>query len=483
MKKINRFLSILMLVGLSAFMLSFTGLAAKNPSKPTGLTVVKTGHRSITVSWEKSYDADFYRVYIRDDGEWVALDDLAGTKYKFSGLLPSKSYTFAVRSVKESKNKDYLSNGYSTINVKTKSLSKVKPTAVSGVDYVTLNWKKVTSAKGYAVYRRVDSKWKLIKKLSDNNLSYTVKGLKSDTAYKFSVRPYVKADGETVYGPHSSVSISTMKPNKVKLTVVSASQNAVKLKWTKAPDATGYRIYHYDDGEWKTVKTVNSAKTLAATVTSLESDSRHKFRVKAFRTYPDRTVWFVASASVSATTEPSKSDLAVYRTENLKAQLSQDFTLSYETENESYGDVSVTISKSGEKYYLYSKVNYTEYELLNIPSGNYVLLKQKKSYAKAPDAISSALDVSSAVSDLLPSKGMKARVTLESFENQNTICETYSNVSGSRKIRYFYRTGELVGIEEYSSGRLVERAVVTKFEQSALKGVFKVPSGYKKLSY
>lgn len=482
MKLINRIISVFALICLSVFIFSFSGFAATIPVKPDGLRAKNIKLNSVTLYWKESRAADFYKVYIKQDGEWVELEDTTETSCRVSGLEPSESYTFAVRSVNETDKRDYPSRDYATLKVKTKSLPKVKASAVSGVDYVKLKWSKVASVKGYNVYRKSGSKWKLVKKLSKSTQSYTVKNLKSDTAYQFSVRVRRTLDGKTVLGPRSAVKISTMRPNKVNLTVVSATDDSVKLKWTKAQDATGYRVYHYENGGWKRVKTVNSRDKLSAVITSLESDSRHKFRVKAFRKYSDRTVWFTASATKTAVTDPSKNDLKVYRTDNLRDLLSKNFTLSYKGENEDYGNTVITISKSGEKYYLYSKLYRREYELLNIDSGYYILLKDNKAYAKAPDAMSSALDVSSAVEDLLPAKRMKAKASLEEFEGRKVVCESYKNTTGTREYKYFYRAGELVGIEQYSYGKLVERAVITVFEQKALKGVFKVPSGYKVLS-
>lgn len=481
MKLINRITSAFSLICLSVIIFSFSAFAATVPAKPTGLKAKNIKLNSVTLYWKESPSADFYKVYIKEDGEWTELEDTIETSCKINGLQPSESYTFAVKSVNETDKKDYLSREYTTLKVKTKSLPKAKPTAVSGVDYVKLKWKKVSYATGYNVYRRVDGKWSLVKKLGKDARSYTVKDLKSDTSYQFSVRARRTADGKTVYGSHSSVKISTMKPNKVKLTVVSSTESSVKLKWTKAEDATGYRIYRYSGGEWKSVKTVRSQDKLSAVITSLKSDSKHKLRVRAFCEYDDRTVWFTPSASKTAVTDPMSKDLTVYRTDKLKDMFAESFTLSYKGENDSYGSTVVKISKSGEKYYLYSKVNYTEYELLNIKSGNYILLKQKKAYVKAPDAMASALDISSAVEALLPSGRMKAKATLAEFEGESVVCETYKNTTGSRKINYFYKAGDLVGIEQYSYGKLVERAVVTVFEQKALKGVFKIPSSYKEL--
>lgn len=471
-----------MIICASAFVLSLEGLAAAVPERPSGLVAEDVKRSSLTLVWNKSRYADFYRVYISENGEWKALDDTTERSYKISGLHPSKSYTFAVRSVNEAGNKDYFSKKYATVKVKTKDLAKVKVRAVSGVDYVTLKWSKTSYATGYNVYRKTDGKWKLVKKLPADARSYTVKELKSDRAYQFSVRARDTVDGKAVLSPHSSVKISTMRPNKVKLSVVSATDSRVKLKWTKAQDATGYRVYRYSGGKWKTVKTLSSGDKLSAVITSLKSDSRHKFRVRAFCEYEDRTVWFAPSASKTAVTEPGKKDLKVYRTDKLRDTLSGSFTLSYQTENKSHGTIETTISKSGEKYYLYSNLNYNDYELINIKDGDYIILQQKKVFVKAPKIMAEALDIGAAVKALLPSEGMKAKASLESFEGKDTVCETYSNASGSKKISYYYRTGELVGIEEYSSGQLVERAVISELTDTALKGVFKVPSGYKELS-
>ncbi len=77
-----------------------------------------------------------------------------------------------------------------------KKIAKLQ-TARTGKTTATLKWKQLSWATGYYVYIKKDGEWTRIKTVKDfEQVSYTVKGLKSGKKYKFYVQGYYKHGGE-----------------------------------------------------------------------------------------------------------------------------------------------------------------------------------------------------------------------------------------------------------------------------------------------
>ena len=486
MKIINKGIALLISTFILCGVISLSVFAAAGPKNPSKLKASSVKADSVVLSWKKVDTAEFYRLYVKRDGKWKAVADTKETKYTVKKLTASKTYSFAVKSAKKSGDKNLYSENYTTVNVKTGALQANSLTATAGVRTVKLKWSKAPGASGYTVYQRIDGKWKAIKSLSSSKLSFTVSDLKADTAYRFVIRPYTSGDVKKVNGPVSNtVKVKTYKPNKVTVESSSATASSAKLTWSKAADASGYRVYRYVDGEWKTYKTLDSRKALSLTLTNLKSDSTYKFRVRPYLKNGSAAIWFDFSDTCTVTTDPTKKNLKVYRTKNLKKIISgNSFTLSYVTDNKEYGKVPVTVAKKGNNYHLYTKVNEVQYYLMNLASGNYIVLKRQKAYVQVPDSLKKTVSVKTSVDALVPEFDGKGKATIATFDGQKTVCETFSNKAKTRILRYYYRGGSLIGLEECNSkGALIERASVKSISDTSKASLFKIPSGYKKISY
>ncbi len=465
-------------------MLSLSATASFKPSKPTGVKAVATAADKVSLTWEKASGADCYRVYVRQDGKWKVLKNPKTNKCEISGLTASKTYDLAVRSINKSGGKNYICDGYTAVRVKTKALSGTKLSVSVSANYADLSWKRVPGATGYYVYSKTDGGWKRIKVLSSESLTYHVNKLKPDTVYRFCIRPITSGDGKTVAGPESNtVKLRTLRANKVKAKVTVSDASSVTLTWSRAADASGYKIFRLADGKWKGVKTVNSRDTLKAVITSLESDSKYTFLVRAFKKTDDGVLWFVAGEKVVATTDPTEKNLKATRTKKLSKLLNgKSFTLCYKTQTAGYGDIPVRIFKNGDNYRLDTRMNEITYVLFNTKKADYIFLPEKKLYVKLPFSASGATDIKSAVEALLPESDWSAKASLAEFGGIKVVCETYTDVLKTNSARYYYRAGELVGIEQYNAkGKLIERATVAEISGSASASLFKVPGGYKEI--
>ncbi len=78
-----------------------------------------------------------------------------------------------------------------SFTIAPKTTSKVTVSQIEGT--ITLKWKKVTGADGYAIFQYTTEGWKRIKTIkSPDTLSYTVKKLRPGTGYKFRIKAYTK---------------------------------------------------------------------------------------------------------------------------------------------------------------------------------------------------------------------------------------------------------------------------------------------------
>ena len=85
---------------------------------------------------------------------------------------------------------------------------KISKTSTS----VTFSWSRDEDAKGYIIEQYVGSKWKEIKKITNNKTTkYTVTGLKSNTKYKFRLKSYAMNGKNELYSYVTTYSVTTPK--------------------------------------------------------------------------------------------------------------------------------------------------------------------------------------------------------------------------------------------------------------------------------
>lgn len=170
---------------------------------PSGLRVASTTSTTATLTWSAVAGAASYRV-IRSDGNGSLT--AAGTSATVTGLKPNTATRFQVAAVTASGKSGPNSP---PVSGTTKAVTLAKPGGVK-VSAVTrtnarVAWLGVTGASGYRVYINGALK----NQLDSSARSYTVTGLKPNSAYKVSVR--ADADGQPP-GPESGqVSFRTKK--------------------------------------------------------------------------------------------------------------------------------------------------------------------------------------------------------------------------------------------------------------------------------
>lgn len=484
MKNIKKSIALVLCIVALFSVASASAVAANKLSCPEKFAVTAVSSDAVKLSWTGCENVSGYRIYSYQNNKWKIVKETTGTTVVISGLLASNNYIFAIRSAKFSGGKLYLSDDNKMVSVRTKGLAAPVISGTSNESAIRVSWNRIPGAKGYAVYAYLSGAWKLVSVTANTSVSYG--GLRAGSSYIFGVTGVTEVNGKYVKGPASNfLKVSTTDPNKVKVACTAVSDSAIRINWTKAASANGYRIYALLGGTWKAVKDIMDANVLSHTFRNIASDTTYKLRVRAFRFDGLQVRWFEPSEICVATTNPGMLDLYVYRTSSLKETFSKEnYTFSYTVKDDKYGDISVKISKNGNKYRLDSQVAKIPYVLLNDENGdNFIILDESKSYIKVPGILSSTFDVSEVMENFFPEDSWTSEASVATFNSQKVVCESFKNPSRTKMLRFYYKTGKLVGIDEVGLLGLEERALVRSIESYSQNGIFTIPEGYNRLFF
>lgn len=163
---------------------------------------------SASLSWTSILLAETYKVYKYDSSSktYKLYEETADNYLDVTGLKGNTTYKFRVRLVDV--------NG--KLGAKSETLEFTTPLpAMSGLKVksktstsCTLSWKKLSSAKGYKIYKynTKTKKLTLVKTISKNStLSYKITKLKANTKYTYKVRTYA----DKVNGPLKAITFTT----------------------------------------------------------------------------------------------------------------------------------------------------------------------------------------------------------------------------------------------------------------------------------
>lgn len=277
--------------------------------KTTGLkATAESATGPVTLSWGKAADdVTGYRVYRYDEDQdkYVYLKSTTSRKYTDEDVTSGKTYQYKVRCYWTIGGTNYYGNYSSVISVTT------PPAKVTEVDtetrsstYLTLNWKKVSGASGYRIYKyNTSSKsYEKVTTISKGStVSYKITGLTAATEYQFKVRAYKKTDTGTLWGSSFSAYKDCTKPAQTKNLKAATKSSAVTLTWSKVARAGGYQIYRYNSKtkKYEKIATVKGNKTFSYKNTKLKKGSTMKYKVRAYKTYNGTNYYGAYSEVVS----------------------------------------------------------------------------------------------------------------------------------------------------------------------------------------
>ena len=260
---------------------------ALSHNKVTGLRAKVRYTNSLILAWDENEDAGGYEIEQYRDGDWQCIEtiyDNTEVSYKVDDLRADTTYTFRIRPFVCIQ--DYNSYGeYTRLAAKTRIPNVTGLTSKSiSSSTITLSWNKNNKATGYVIEQYKGGKWSGIATTKNNTtLSFTVKGLETDTTYTFRVKAYRTVNGKTEYSEYRRIQKTTAMDNVTGFKVKSTASNSVTLTWNKTDRTTDYKIEQYKGGKWVDVDYISNEKSPVYTVTGLAPDTTYTFRIMALK--------------------------------------------------------------------------------------------------------------------------------------------------------------------------------------------------------
>lgn len=174
---------------------------------------------------------------------------------------------------------------------------------ISPADKPAIEWKQVKNAEAYDLYRKAKGgTWKL---LADDLDEPYFDDATAAAGVKYYYRVVAKRSiGQTVYESEPSASKSiTMKLSKASLNSLKSSASGQnRITWKSISKASGYKVYRRISGtsKWTLIKTT---KSQAYTDTKAISGVKYDYRVRAYRTCYNNTVYGSYSSPKSVKTK------------------------------------------------------------------------------------------------------------------------------------------------------------------------------------
>lgn len=249
----------------------------------------------IKVSWGKVSGAAQYVVYRKlSGGSWEVLKQVSGSTTSFSDKTAEsgKTYYYTVRAYTNGFKSAY--SEYKIFSLAAPKITKFDSQIGKGI---TIKWADVHGAEKYYVYRKTgNSSWEKIG--TTDNLLFVDKNVKLGTKYTYTVR----ANGSGVTSSYYSSGWSkTFTPGTPAASSISASSNAITLKWGKVSGASGYRVYRKAQGQtsWSQIAKITGT---SYTDKKVSKNVKYTYTIRAYKgnvlSEYNKTGWASAIMSV-----------------------------------------------------------------------------------------------------------------------------------------------------------------------------------------
>lgn len=188
---------------------------------------------------------------------------------------------------------DYRNEGYSVFEctrckdsyignrVPVKPIPDVEEIAVEKTTYneVDISWKNISGVDGYYVECYVGNQWKQIGFSTDGDrVAAKLSGLSAGLKYKVRIAAYAgrfTAKFRCFY-------VDTVPSPVWNINTVKATDETVRISWSRNARAGGYKVEWYIDNQWS-VKTVTGNNNISAVIDGLCAGTRYKVRVSAYK--------------------------------------------------------------------------------------------------------------------------------------------------------------------------------------------------------
>lgn len=188
---------------------------------------------------------------------------------------------------------DYRNEGYSVFEctrckdsyignrVPVKPIPDVEEIAVEKTTYneIDISWKNISGVDGYYVECYVGDQWKQINCSADGDrVAAKLSGLSAGLKYKVRIAAYAGS----FTGKYRYFYVDTVPSPVWNINTVKATDETVRISWSRNTRADGYKVEWYIDNQWS-VKTVTGNNNISAVIDGLCAGTRYKVRVSAYK--------------------------------------------------------------------------------------------------------------------------------------------------------------------------------------------------------
>lgn len=249
---------------------------------PSVDSVSVTSSGGVKVSWKVLSGAKSYTLYRRDNStnkETVVKTGLTGTSYTDSSCPEGKDVYYYLTASTSQGTISGAYTGKQAYVLPTPELTSVKSTS-SGI---TVNWKAVSNAQGYRIYRKNENgNWVGLNNVSSSQNSYTDTTADPQKAYTYTVRAYryggTLGGGVQYYSGYETQGITSLICPEFTL---ANSASGISISWDQVTGAQNYRIYRRNSAtdDW-----VQLAEVIGTSYTDMtaEAGSTYYYTVRAF---------------------------------------------------------------------------------------------------------------------------------------------------------------------------------------------------------
>ncbi|MBR3948402.1 MAG: fibronectin type III domain-containing protein [Clostridia bacterium] len=283
---------------------------------PTNVKATST-ESSITLQWSKVSKANYYQIWLYEDGEAIATKTTSKTKYTFKSLDTGKKYTLKVRGyVKKGETRTYGAYaGKVTVYTKIAPVTSLRVSDIN-TESALISWKASNGADSYTVTLK-DAAGKETKYTAESN-SCKVSSLSPATLYTVTVKAYDASTKTYSDGVTEKFYSSPEKATEVKVQNIGSSSATVSwLIPSSSAKSELYLINTNASGEVLKRTLLTDKGTGSYKAESLKGTTKYRFEILNYCELSDKKYYSEKVLSEIFTTLPGK-------VENLKALSSGD---------------------------------------------------------------------------------------------------------------------------------------------------------------
>lgn len=239
---------------------------------PANIEAAAVTYHSVTLHWDGVSEAVGYQVEYSVNGSDYTVAGKTGPdvrSFQCKKLSTGTEYQFRVCAV-DAKGK---AGNYALIRAKP-YLKKTKfvNVQVRQMRAVSLEWKKVSGAGGYQLYRKNASEqtYRLIAATAET--SYVDETITAGETYYYRVQAVRQVNVQTIKAAFSAEKkISITLPQAELATCTAQDYRSINLTWKQVDGVTGYYIYRSvrENGTYRKIKTITANTTLTYTDTGV----------------------------------------------------------------------------------------------------------------------------------------------------------------------------------------------------------------------